>query len=101
MLLTPILLVPLAASLVCLAVRSRRLMEVLNIAAFGSTVVFGVRLLHAILDRKVVTECNEFFYADALSGWMVLLISIVSLSTSLYAGRYFRRDLASKEVTPG
>jgi hydrogenase-4 component F len=32
---------------------------------------------------------------------MVLLISAVSLGTSLYAGRYFRRDLAAGVVTAG
>jgi len=32
---------------------------------------------------------------------MVLLISIVSLGTSLYAGRYFQRDMAAGTVTPG
>jgi hydrogenase-4 component F len=47
----------------------------------------------------VVTEAGEFFYADALSAWMVLLISVVSLGTSLYAGRYFRRDLAAGVMT--
>ena len=49
----------------------------------------------------VVTEWDEFFRADALSAWMVLLISVVSLGTSLYAGRYFRRDLAAGAVTAG
>ena len=49
----------------------------------------------------MVTEWEEFFRADALSAWMVLLISVVSLGTSLYAGRYFRRDLAAGAVTPG
>ena len=32
---------------------------------------------------------------------MVLLISVVSLGSSLYAGRYFQRDLAAGAVTPG
>src|SRR5438093_3524336 len=32
---------------------------------------------------------------------MVMLISAVSLGSSLYAGRYFKRDLASGVVTPG
>src|SRR5439155_529466 len=48
---------------------------------------------------KVVTAWDEFLRADALSAWMVLLISIVSLATSLYAVRYFRRDLADATVT--
>jgi hydrogenase-4 component F len=32
---------------------------------------------------------------------MVLLISVVSLAASLYAGRYFQRDLAANAITPG
>ena len=100
-LLTPILVAPALAALLCLLTRSRRFMEVANMAAFAVTVVLGVMLLREVLARQVITETREFFRADALSAWMVLLISVVSLGTSLYAGRYFRRDLAAGEVTPG
>jgi len=101
MLLTPILLIPLAAALACLLVPWRRVMEWINIVAFAATLALGVQLLHEVLAHTVVTEWDQFFYADALSAWMVLLISAVSLGTSLYAGRYFRRDLAAGVVTPG
>jgi len=101
MLLTLTISIPFVAGLSCLLVRSRRLMEWLNVLAFAATLVFGIGLLDAVLSRGLVTEWNEFFYADALSAWMVLLISVVSLGTSLYAGRYFRRDLAAKTVTDG
>jgi hydrogenase-4 component F len=102
-LLIPILVTPAIAGLLCLLVRSRRVMEAANALAFGATLALGVRLLGEVLVRQshVVTECEEFFRADALSAWMVLLISVVSLGTSLYAGRYFRRDLAAGMVTPG
>src|SRR6266567_4418032 len=101
MLLTPILLVPLLAGLVCLVVPSRRLMEGLNVLAFAAALALGVRLLHQVVARNLVSEWGEFLYADALSAWMVLLISAVSLGTSLYAGRYFRRDLAAGAATAG
>ncbi len=101
LLLTPILIVPLVAALLCLIVRSRRVMEWLNVLAFAIALVLGLRLFPLVLEQHVVTEWNEFFYADALSAWMVLLISAVSLSASLYAGRYFRRDLAAGAVTTG
>jgi hydrogenase-4 component F len=100
-LLTPILLIPLATALLCLLVRSQRVMGWLNPLAFAATLALGIRLLHEVLARNVVTEGNEFFYADALSAWMVLLISTVSLGSTLYAGRYFRRDLAAGTVTAG
>jgi hydrogenase-4 component F len=100
MLLTSILLVPLGAALLCLLLRSRRLMEGLNVAAFATTLGLALRLAPQVLERGVVAEGHEFLCADALSAWMVLLIATVSLATSLYAGRYFRRDLAAGVVTP-
>ncbi|MCX6906258.1 MAG: proton-conducting transporter membrane subunit, partial [Verrucomicrobia bacterium] len=94
------LLVPLLTALVCLVTRSRRVMEAANVLGFGGAVALGVRLLYEVLAQGVVKECHEFFYADALSAWMVLLIGVVSLGTSLYAGSYFRRDLADGVTTP-
>jgi hydrogenase-4 component F len=101
MLLTCILLVPLIASLACLLARSPRVMEVLNVLAFAIALALGLRLLDQVLAVGFVAEWEEFLSADALSAWMVLLISAVSLGSSLYAGRYFRRDLVAGVVTPG
>src|SRR6266516_2586002 len=100
MLLISILLAPLVVALLCLLARPRGLVESLNIAGFLSVLVLGVQLFQTVLtnDGKVVTAWDEFLRADALSAWMVLLISIVSLATSLYAVRYFRRDLADAVV---
>ena len=101
LLLTPILLVPLLAALLCLVVPWRRAMAAFGVLAFATTLALGIALLDQVLARGVVTEWNEFLSADALSAWMVLLISVVSLATSLYAGRYFRRDVAAGAVKPG
>src|SRR5438477_1217967 len=101
MLLISTLVVPLAVALLCLFAYPRGLVESLNIAGFVSVLVLGVELFHTVLakDGNAVTAWDEFLRADALSAWMVLLISIVSLATSLYAVRYFRRDLADATVT--
>ncbi len=101
MLLTFILCVPLAAGLLCLFARPRRLVEILNLAAFAGVLMLGIRLFHAVVaaPRSARTEWGEFLRADALSAWMVLLISAVSLAASLYAVRYFRRDLAGAVVS--
>ncbi len=101
LLLTPILIVPLLAGLLCLTVRAPRVMAALGVLAFGVTLGLGLALVRQVLARGVVTEWRGFLSADALSAWMVLLISTVSLATSLYAGRYFERDVAAGAVTPG
>src|SRR2546427_244226 len=98
MLLTAILSMPATAALACLFVRSRRVLATLGILAYAMTLVLAIRLFQEVLAYGVVKEWNSFFYADALSAWMVLLISAVSLGSSLYAGRYFRRDLAAGVV---
>jgi hydrogenase-4 component F len=100
MLLTSILCVPFVVGLLCLFAWPRALVESLNIVAFASVLLLGVRLLRTVLvDHAVVVEWDEFLRADALSTWMVLLISVVSLAASLYAVPYFRRDLADAAVT--
>src|ERR1035437_2712187 len=103
MLLTFILGVPFVVGLLCLFARPRWLLEFLNVAGFASVLVLGVKLFQTVLSNpgNVASEWNEFLRADALSAWMVLLISVVSLATSLYAGRYFRRDLAVGVLTAG
>jgi hydrogenase-4 component F len=101
MLLTSILCVPLAIALACLVARPRPVVESLNIAGFVSVLLLGTKLFKTVLanNREAVTEWEGFLRADALSAWMVLLISVVSLATSLYAVRYFRRDLADAALT--
>jgi hydrogenase-4 component F len=101
MLLTPLLIVPLIAGLACLPVRSARVMSALCVLAFSVTLALGVGLLRQVVAEGAANEWGGFLRADALSAWMVLLISAVSLGTALYAGRYFERDLASHAVKPG
>ena len=101
MLLTSILCVPPLIGLLCLFLRGRIFAELLNIGGFAAVLVLGVKLCKAVLndDGHVVMEWGEFLRADALSAWMILLISIVSLATSIYAVHYFRRDLADAVVS--
>ncbi len=51
LLLTPILLVPLLAGLLCLLVPSRRVMAALGVLAFAATLGLGIALLHQVLAR--------------------------------------------------
>lgn len=102
MLLTAILLVPLTVALLCLVARPHAVMQALNIGGCAIGLGLGVKLLLEVLATTggIVTAWQEFLRADALSAWMVLLIALVSLATSLYAGSYFRRDLEARAVTP-
>src|SRR5436309_7411960 len=100
-LLTFILFAPAAVGLANLLLPRGRLMASLSVLTFGATLVLSIMLLEQVLRFGVITEWDGFLYADALSALMVLLISAVSLGSSLYAGRYFQRDLDDKAITPG
>jgi formate hydrogenlyase subunit 3/multisubunit Na+/H+ antiporter MnhD subunit len=63
----------------------------LNVLAFGVTLALGVALLRRVLARAARRHrVGEFFRADALSAWMVLLISVVSLGERALRRGYFR-----------
>jgi hydrogenase-4 component F len=99
--LTALLLIPLFAGLICWLVKPRWLMETINVLAFGAAFLIGIGLVGRVLQRGAVTEWNSFLYADALSAWMVLVISVVSLAGAIYAVGHLRRDLEAGALTGG
>src|SRR5262252_3513434 len=73
----------------------------MGLVGYAATLVLGLRLLGLVVAQGPVVEFGGFFSADALSAWMVLLISTVSLGTSIYAARYFKRELAADALSLG
>jgi len=92
MILLGLLIVPLAAGPLALFLRRRRVMEVVNLAAFA--ILFGMAavLVAQVLRSGSVSLWNGFFYADALSALVVLLSAFVALVCSIYAVGYFRHE---------
>src|SRR5262249_12540723 len=81
--------------------RSRPVLEWANVVGQVGVFALGVKLFDAIVANQgeAVTEWGEFLRADALSGWMVFLVAVVSLSAALYAVRYFRGVLPQGVLT--
>jgi hydrogenase-4 component F len=92
MILLWLLIVPLVASPLAFFLRTRAVMERVNLMAFGVQMCLAVALAVQVLRTGAVSLWNEFFYADALSALVVLLTSFVSLVCSIYAVGYFRED---------
>ncbi len=92
MTLLALLIVPLAAGLLCLLSGRRKIMEATNLAA--AALVLGVAALLAseVVGRGPVSLWNGFLYADAFSALVVLLTGFVYLASSVYAVGYFRAD---------
>ncbi|MFI5101839.1 MAG: hydrogenase 4 subunit F [Terriglobales bacterium] len=92
MILLGLLIVPLAAGPLAFFLRRRRVMELVNLAAFAILLGLAAGLVAQVLRSGPVSLWDGFFYADALSALVVLLSAFVSLVCSIYAVGYFRHE---------
>ena len=92
-----LLCVPLLVSAYCGLEKRRFPME--TATWIGSTITFlaSVWLAIEVLQQNTLSSPQGWFYADALSGLLALIVSGSSLVTSLYSIGYLRR-LASEEL---
>jgi len=95
-----LLIVPLAAGLLCWLAARRRTMEIANLAAAALIVAFAAFAAGEVLGQGPVSVWNGFLYADAFSALVVLLTGFVYLACSVYAVGYFRED-ERQTVSPG
>ncbi len=95
-----LLIVPVAAGLLCLAVRSPAGWERLNLAAFAGVAALAFGLGADVLAHGPVTALGGFLRADALSALVVGLTAFVALVCAIFAVGYFRDDLRTGRITP-
>ena len=100
MLLLAILLVPIIVGLICAGVKSRRVLEGLNLFASALLVPLALALVAQVVRDGPVTAFGDALYADALSALVVALTAFIALVTSVYAVGYLRHDERTGKVTP-
>jgi len=83
-----VLIVPLAAALMCLAVRSPRAAEAINLLA--SLVTAAAALPLPFLAEPARIGLAGYLVVDPLGAWVVLCAALVYLLASLYAVGYMR-----------
>ena len=92
MILPILLLVPFSAGVYCAVARTRRAMEIANLAAFALTFVLALVMAGQVLSSGTVSLWSGFFYADHLSALVCLLTASVALVCSAYAVGYLREE---------
>jgi hydrogenase-4 component F len=99
MVLILLILVPLAAGLMCLAVRSSVWWERLNLCAFAAVAGLAATIGIEVNRSGPLTALGGFLRADGLSALVIGLTAFVALVCSIYAVGYFRRDLRQGRIT--
>ena len=94
-----LLIVPLAAGLLCLATHSRTRWEQLNLAAFVVVAGLAFKVAADVVAHGTVTALRGFLRADALSALVLALTGFVSLVCAIYAVGYLRRDESDGRVS--
>ena len=94
-----LVLVPLAAGLLCLTTRSRAWWEGLNLGAFAIVAGLAFQVAADVAEQGPVTALGGFLRADALSALVLGLTGFVSLVCAIYAVGYFRRDQSDGKIT--
>jgi hydrogenase-4 component F len=95
-----LLCVPLAASAYCGLERRALVLETVTWIANAVTFGASVWLAAAVLEQTTLSSPQGWFYADALTGLLALIVSGSSLVTALYSIGYLRR-LAREQLISG
>jgi len=96
-----LLLIPLASAALCAVTRDQRRLELITGVGTALTFLSGIFLTSQVLDKTVVASPNAFFYADALSALLVLIVSGSAFAVALYSVGYLRAHVAAGNLAPG
>lgn len=91
------LLIPLIAAILALSNRNTRAGEYASVLSSGLLSLFTVLLARKVLSAGDLKFWGGVLYIDALSAYMLLVISFLSLAASVYSIEYMRNELARAE----
>lgn len=91
-----ILVVPLLTAIICGLSGKKRVMEIASIGGVSLTAFFGILLVRSVLaftpNILPPARFGGFFYADALSAYLVLIICVIGLLATFYAVGYMGHE---------
>ncbi len=88
------LLVPLLTAILCGLIGTRRFMEVSSLLGSALTTFFGILLIREVLIDEPILQLGGLLYADALSAYLVLIVSAIGMLSSLYSIGYIGHEFS-------
>ena len=93
--------IPLLTALLCSLLRDRKAIEWLNAVSSFLTLGTAIWLIMQVREGAVLRTARDFFYADGLSAFLILIITFVSFMAAVYSIEYLRRETSEKQLTIG
>lgn len=100
LLLSFLILLPIAAGLLCWPIRSRAWLEAVNLVSFFVLAILATCLGTKVLSDGTIQTPNSFLRADSLSALVAGLIAFVALVCGIYAVGYLRREESAGRLNP-
>lgn len=90
-----LLLTPVISGILITFVRKKRAIEIITVITMGLILAQCLFLVYEISYKKSISAFGEFFYADAVSAFVILPIAGVGFVTALYSINYIGRQYDS------
>jgi hydrogenase-4 component F len=94
-----LLLFPLLTSLLCLLIKNKIMIEILNTIGVGTTFSFIISFAYRVYRFGAINE--DFWYVDGLSMYLLLIIGLISFLAAIYSINYMTHEMHERHFTLG
>ena len=89
---------PAAGTIFCAVLHRRNVLEIVTVVSSGLTFVGSLVLLSAVMTVKSISSPQGWWYADALSAYVMVIVSGSAFVVALYSIGYLRRQILLGKV---
>ncbi|TFH47420.1 MAG: hydrogenase 4 subunit F [ANME-2 cluster archaeon] len=88
-----LLLVPVFTSLLCFTLKKQKQIEIINLTGSAITLLLGLSLVVRVFREGTVVTWKDMLFADAFSAYLVLIVSLVGFTASMYSIGYMGYEI--------
>ncbi len=89
---------PVLGTMFCGVFRARRVLEVTSVTSTGLVFLSGLWLIATVMQQTAISSPGGWLYADALSAYVVVIVSGSAWIVALYSTGYLRRLVRNGKV---
>lgn len=93
-----LLLLPVITGAICLFTKTRKQVEIASVLGSIATLFLGVLLAREVFRYDIVVSLGNTLFADALSAFVVLIVTIVGFAASLYSAGYMGHEFKNGNI---
>lgn len=93
-----LLLLPVITGAICLLAKTRKQVEIASVLGSTATLFLGLLLAREVFRYDIVVSWENTLFADALSAFVVLIVTVVGFAASLYSAGYMGHEFKNGSI---